>query len=346
MEHGYDADAARREAKRRRKRKKRIRKMVLLAGILLLFVALVSVLVWGAIRLIGGANQPEPTPMPTPVPAVEPTPTPTVEPTSVPAATPTIDAPWYSERNAQMRTYMEKYGNYASDAALQTALDSRQIDPNGKMVALTFDDGPNGTYTAPVLDILERYNVRATFFIKGAAIAGHESLIERTLALGCEIGNHTMNHEDLEEISDADMKKTVRQVNDLMAEKFGYEITLLRPPYISFGEKGSDKREAFVTMLKEYGMACINHSRSSHDTYPEYTASMISERMLLEKDELGHGIDNGIFLFHDKSQKTVDALPAIIEGLLENGYQLVTVSELLNCSEEGFHVGWIYSRAD
>ena len=68
--------------------------------------------------------------------------------------------------------------------------------------------------------------------------------------------------------------------------------------------------------------------------------------MLQSKDELGHGIDNSIFLFHDKSQKTVDALPRIIEGLLADEYQLVTVSELLNCSEEGLHSGWIYSKAD
>lgn len=170
--------------------------------------------------------------------------------------------------------------------------------------------------------------------------------MQRALALGCEIGNHTMNHEDLEEISDDEMRNAVSSVNDLMQEKFGYTLTLLRPPYISFGKKGSEKRAAFVQMLKDFDMACINHTRSSHDTYADYTADMISERMLQSKDELGHGIDNSIFLFHDKSQKTVDALPRIIEGLLADEYQLVTVSELLNCSEEGLHSGWIYSKAD
>jgi hypothetical protein len=95
-------------------------------------------------------------------------------------------------------------------------------------------------------------------------------------------------------------------------------LTIRRPlpTDISFGKKGSEKRAAFVQMLKDFDMACINHTRSSHDTYADYTAEMISERMLQSKDELSHGIDNSIFLFHDKSQKTVDALPRIIEGLL------------------------------
>lgn len=238
------------------------------------------------------------------------------------------------------------YGNFENPEDIAQKLSSWQIDKNRKMVALTFDDGPSPTYTAMVLDILERYNVRATFFIQGSHISGNEELLQRALALGCEIGNHTMNHEDLEEISDDEMRNAVSSVNDLMQEKFGYTLTLIRPPYISFGKKGSGKRAAFVQMLKDFDMACINHTRSSHDTYADYTANMISERMLQSKDELGHGIDNSIFLFHDKSQKTVDALPRIIEGLLADEYQLVTVSELLNCSEEGLHSGWIYSKAD
>ena len=259
---------------------------------------------------------------------------------------PSINEDWYIERNERLYTYMKAYGQYDSDAAIYERIDQMQIDKEGKMVALTFDDGPFSPYTDQILDILEENGARATFFIKGAYVEGKEYLIERELALGCDVGNHTMNHDDLEKLTDEEMRTSVGGVVDILKTKFNYTTHLLRPPYISYGEKGSDKRNAIVSLCKEYEMAIVNHTRSSHDTYAEYTADMIVERMLMEKDELGRGIDGSIFLFHDKYQWTVDAVKVIIPKLQEMGYQLVTVTELLSCSDEGFHYGWIYSKAD
>ena len=135
-------------------------------------------------------------------------------------------------------------------------------------------------------------------------------------------------------------------LNDKMYSLFGYRVHLLRPPYIKYGDKGTETRTDIVAMAKEYEMAIVNHTRSSHDSHDDYTAQMMIDRILAEKDELGHGLNNSILLFHDKYQKTVEAMKVIIPALQQQGYQLVTVSELLNCSQEGLHYGWIYSKAD
>lgn len=335
-----------RERRRKRQAARRRKRRLMLLGICTLNALLLGGLLWLIFSLTAQnaraaeAFSPSPslpleTPSPSPVPAAAP---------SMPA--PAIKEDWYEERNRQLYTHMRAYGDYPDDAAIYRRIDEMQIDKAGKMVALTFDDGPYSPYTDQILEILEENGARATFFIKGDYIEGKEYLIEKQLALGCEIGNHTMHHDNLEELSDQEMRATVKGVADILQSKFRYTTHLLRPPYIAYGKKDPEKRKAVIAMCQEYELAIINHTRSSHDTYAEYTAQMIIDRMLLEKNELGRGIDGSIFLFHDKYPGTVEAVRTIIPRLQEMGYQLVTVSELLHCSNEGFHYGWIYSRAD
>ena len=352
--------AKKRAAAKRRKIIRRRRLMVLGAAavlVLLLIVGAVSLIV-RAVRRSRQAAALEPaatvsvqqvvsTPLPTAVGTPLPTAAPTPAPTAVPATPPlSIQADWYRERTEVLYQNLTKYGNYPDAAAVYAALVDMQIDPNGKKLALTFDDGPYSPITEQILDVLEANHARATFFIKGAYVDMHPELVARELGLGCEIGNHTMNHEDLEKLSPAERRTSVGGVNDKIYSLFGYRIHLLRPPYISYGKKGSDTREDIVSMAKEYDLAIVNHTRSSHDSHDDYTAQMMIDRILAEKDELGRGLDGSILLFHDKYQKTVEAMKVIIPALQQQGYQLVTVSELLNCSNEGFHYGWIYSKAD
>jgi peptidoglycan/xylan/chitin deacetylase (PgdA/CDA1 family) len=284
---------------------------------------------------------------PTPVPVTHVTPAPTIAMTPVPATpAPAIQADWYTERTEQLYRNLSTFGGYSDAAALYRALEEMQIDPNGKMLAITFDDGPYPPITGQILDVLEANHARATFFIKGAYVDANQDLIKRELGLGCEIGNHTMNHEDLEKLSPEERRASVGGVNDMMQELFGYRVHLLRPPYIKYGDKGTDTRKDIVAMAKEYELAIINHTRSSHDSHDDYTAQMMIDRILAEKDELGRGLNGAILLFHDKYPKTVEAMKVILPALQQKGYQLVTVSELLNCSKEGLNWGWIYSKAD
>ena len=357
----YDREEARRRAARKRaaaKRKKIIRRrriMVLAAAavfLLLVIAGAVSLIVRAAKKdrqtVFAEATASAPA-SPTAGPSAAGTalPTATPGPTGVPATpAPAIQAEWYQERMKQLYYNLSTYGNYPDAASIYQALEEMQIDPNGKRLALTFDDGPSSPITDQILDVLEANHARATFFVKGAYIDSNKALIQRELGLGCEIGNHTTNHEDREKLSPDQRRTTVKDLNDKMYQLFGYRIHLLRPPYISYGKKGTETRDDIVAMAKEYDLAIINHTRSSHDSHEDYTAQMMIDRILAEKDELGHGLHNSILLFHDKYQKTVEAIKVIIPALQKQGYQLVTVSELLNCSEEGLHYGWIYSKAD
>ena len=355
MEEEARKRAARKRAAAKRKKYRRRRLMVLAVGLLivaLLVVGIVS-LVIRAVKKNQQASALEPTApaasamAETALPSAALTPEPTIAATPVPATpAPAIQADWYIERMEQLYKNLSTYGNYPDAAALYKALDEMQIDPNGKMLALTFDDGPYPPITGAILDVLEANHARATFFIKGAYVDANQDLVKRELGLGCEIGNHTTNHDDLEKLSPADRRTTVGDVNDKIYRLFGYRIHLLRPPYISYGKKGSDTREDIVAMAKELELAIVNHTRSSHDSHEDYTAQMMIDRILAERDELGRGLNGSILLFHDKYQKTVEAMKVIIPALQQQGYQLVTVSELLNCSKEGLHSGWIYSKAD
>ena len=277
------------------------------------------------------------TPEPTEVPVQE-TPQPTREPK--------ITAEWYTVRNEMIEGYLKKYTSL-SDSEIDAKLDGMFIDPDAKKIAFTFDDGPNSTYTPKILDILEEYNARATFFLVGSHIAGNEEIIKRILTLGCELGTHTWDHTDVESLSTkSEMEDAILSVCRQLDSDYGYAVNLFRPPYISYGKKGSETRENLVAIMTENDMAIINHARSVHDTYDDYNADMIYERGVEETDELGHGLNNSIILCHDKSQKMVDAFRRIVPELQSKGYQFVTVSELLYCSKEGFNPGWIYTKAD
>ena len=355
MEEEARKRAARKRAAAKKKKYRRRRLMVFSAGLVIVALLLAGVvsLIVRAVKTGKPAAALEPTApaasamAETALPSAALTPEPTIAATPVPATpAPAIQADWYIERMEQLYTNLSTYGNYPDAASIYRALDKMQIDPNGKMLALTFDDGPYPPITGAILDVLEANHARATFFIKGAYVDANQDLVKRELGLGCEIGNHTTNHDDLEKLSPADRRTTVGDVNDKIYRLFGYRIHLLRPPYISYGKKGSDTREDIVAMAKELELAIVNHTRSSHDSHEDYTAQMMIERILAEKDELGRGLNGSILLFHDKYQKTVEAMKVIIPALQQQGYQLVTVSELLNCSKEGLHYGWIYSKAD
>lgn len=285
-----------------------------------------------------------PVPEPDASPDVVSVPVVTDVPTEAPTATP--EPTWESEHLQEIEQYVRAYGNCPDEAAIAARMATMVIDPDKKMVAYTFDDGPKNTITDEILDILEQYGVRATFFVKGDNIASHEEQIMRMLSLGCEIGNHTWNHTDVETLTAAEMREEIGRVNDALKDRFGYMPRLFRPPYISYGKKGDETRTALVALMEEWNMAIINHTRSTHDTHSDYTADMIYERGVLETDELGKGLDGSIILCHDKQQRTVDAFARIVPELLDRGYQFVTVSELLHYGKDGFHVGWVYSSAN
>lgn len=184
---------------------------------------------------------------------------------------------------------------------------------NKKLVALTFDDGPSIT-TPQVLDILEENGVPATFFLIGNLVTDEaKPIMERQLKLGCELANHSFTHPDMSKMTADEIKEEISKTTQVIKEKAGYDVKFFRPPYIAL----SDTMYETIHFPFIQGLGC-------YDWEPDTPASRRLEIVLNEVK------DGTMVLLHDfeNNMHTVEALPAMIKGLKEQGYTLVTVSEL------------------
>ena len=187
-----------------------------------------------------------------------------------------------------------------------------------KKIALTFDDGPHPEYTGEILDILKEYGIKATFFVIGENADLYPELIEREVAEGHEIGNHTVSHTSLLKADRAKMDAEVGSFSSLLEERFGYKTSLLRPP-------GGSYNEAVTAYAKENGYHIILWSVDTRD----WAHTPASE---IRKNVIKNTSDGAIILFHDYvagKSPTPEALRSVIPELLAKGYEFVTVSELI-----------------
>ena len=206
-------------------------------------------------------------------------------------------------------------------------MESREsrLDPDKPMMALTFDDGP-GERTNELLDVLEKYNAHATFFMQGVNIPGHEAEVSRMLQIGCEVGNHSYNHPQLSSLDAAGIQKQIGDTNDLIKSACGKEATVLRPP---FGDI-DDNVKANV------GLPMILWNIDTLDWKTLDTQSTIN-------CVLNTADDGDIVLMHDIHSTSVDAALYLIPKLIEDGYQLVTVSEMAEARGITMENGAVYT---
>lgn len=181
-----------------------------------------------------------------------------------------------------------------------------------KKVAITFDDGPNPLYTEMLLEGLKERNVKATFFLIGKEVKEYPDIVKRMYEEGHLIGNHTYEHVNLCEVDTKQVKWQVEQTNDLIYEVTGERPVYIRPPYGCWNKQ----------MEEETGMLEILWSVDPRDWECNDTDVLIS-RVLKQVD------DEGIILFHDGSQSSVDAALTVIDILQERGYEFVLASEVL-----------------
>ncbi len=190
---------------------------------------------------------------------------------------------------------------------------------NDKNIALTFDDGPHPVYTPEILDILEEYGIKATFFTIGQNVEWYNDVFRMEYAAGHEIGNHTYSHLNLRQLPYKSVCREIEQAENLVYESVEYRTRLLRPPEGAFG---NDLCKAAAEL--DYTVICW-----SVDTLD--WAHTPSDRIVQNVLENVKGGD--IILFHDYisgDSPTPEALRTIIPALLDEGYRFVTVSELLN----------------
>ncbi len=188
---------------------------------------------------------------------------------------------------------------------------TRAIDPGKKMVAITYDDGPC-KYTDELLDIFEENGSVATFFELGQLLSSQPDALKRMDSLGCEIASHTWSHKDLAKCSDAEIKNQLDKTDDALMELVGKKATLMRPPYGSVSKR--------VRSVCDKPM--IGWSVDTLD-WQSRNADKVIAKVKGEDD-----LDGDVILMHSLYPSTVEATRVLVPWLIENGYQLVTVSEL------------------
>jgi len=189
----------------------------------------------------------------------------------------------------------------------------------GMEIALTFDDGPDEVYTKEILDILDEYNVNATFFVIGKNAEKHPELLLKEVSEGHEVGNHTYSHPHLKTQSDASLLTELRAADKVIFDASGVNPTLFRPPEGKCGK-------CVMTAVKEMGYTIILWSVDTRD----WECRPVNEIVRNVKKNVKPG---SIILFHDYvagKSSTPEALKVIIPDLLEQGYTFVTITELIN----------------
>ncbi|MDA8228478.1 MAG: polysaccharide deacetylase family protein [Desulfitobacterium hafniense] len=188
-----------------------------------------------------------------------------------------------------------------------------------KVVALTFDDGPDPAFTIPILDILKQERVQATFFVLGQTAKDNQRLLNRMISEGHEIGNHGYTHD----YRGRKIVEEIKRTDQLVFEATGFHTYFYRPP-------GGFASKEQIDIVRNNGHVLTLWSVDSKDWRNKGSRYII-------QNVLDGVFPGAIILLHDggeKREQTVNALPSIIDQLRQKGYKFVTLSELRTLDSE------------
>ncbi|WP_195575619.1 polysaccharide deacetylase family protein [Paenibacillus sp. 1001270B_150601_E10] len=197
-----------------------------------------------------------------------------------------------------------------------------EVPMNHKMLALTFDDGPNPKTTNMILDLLKKYEAKATFFVVGKRVERFPEVVEREVKEGHEVANHTYNHVYFSSnVSMDTMEKEIMDAQKQIKQITGHASTWLRPP-------GGYYNERLIQVAQHHGFKVVLWSW--HQDTKDWKKPGVS---YIVNKVLKNTKNGDIVLMHDhvsNSTQTVEALKTILPELKKRGYQFVTVSELIS----------------
>ena len=204
--------------------------------------------------------------------------------------------------------------------AVQTASTPREIpiyyvDTDKKQVALSFDAAWGNEQTEGLLDTLDKYNVKTTFFLVGEWVDKYPESVKEIAKRGHDVGNHSDTHCHMTQVSTTEMTKEIQSCNEKIKALTNTTPTLFRPPY---GDYNND----VVKSVKGCDMYCVQWDVDSLD-WKDPTAEQITKNVVNKIQ------DGSIILLHNGATNTPEALPMIIEGILAKGYEIVPISEIL-----------------
>jgi len=198
------------------------------------------------------------------------------------------------------------------------------VKTDKKQVALSFDAAWGNEDTKVLMDILAKYNVKVTFFMTGEWVEKYPEDVKYIAEQGHDLGNHSMTHPQMSKLSEAKIREEIQTVHDKVKELTGIEMELFRPPF-------GDYDNEVITTLADMGYYTIQWDVDSLD-WKDYGVDAIIKTVCKHKN-----LKNGsIILMHNGAKYTPKALESVITGLLDQGYELVPISQLI--IRENYHL--------
>jgi peptidoglycan/xylan/chitin deacetylase (PgdA/CDA1 family) len=195
--------------------------------------------------------------------------------------------------------------------------------PGTKLLALTYDDGPNDPHTPRLLDVLQKHGVKATFFMLGGMVQERPEIARAVASAGHEIGNHTYTHPNLIFCSRAQVEAQIRTCTEILTDTIGAHSSLFRPPF-------GGRRPEVLAIARRLGLTPVMWNITSYDWNRE-AAPVIADRvsrrvrggdviLMHDGGHLGMGADRA---------QTVAATDLLIASYKNQGYQFATISEMM-----------------
>jgi len=202
---------------------------------------------------------------------------------------------------------------------------------SGRMVALTFDDGPDPHTTPLILDTLRKHNVEATFFVVGRQVAEHPHLLRRIVEEGHTLGNHTHNHFDMSHLGSLRMRQELHNTQEAVDEALGYHhpMVSMRPPYGEPYFNNPGMLPAFQRIVRGQGLFVVMWTDDSRDWLLAGRPERVARNVTRDRAPKGRDGTDRVLLLHDTHRQTVRALPEIIDHYRESGARFTDVNELL-----------------
>ena len=185
-------------------------------------------------------------------------------------------------------------------------------DPNAKRIALTFDDGPHPKVTEQILNLLDKYQAKATFFMLGSRVQYYPDIAKDVLARGHEVGNHSWNHPVLTKLSIEQVSKEYTSTASAITQAIGQGPTVFRPPYGATNDTVNSQIPVPVVL---WSIDTMDWKHRNAQQLLPYVQNNLH--------------NNAIVLMHDIHQSTADGLDAVLAYLQAEGYEFVTVSEIM-----------------
>lgn len=182
-------------------------------------------------------------------------------------------------------------------------------------VALTFDDGPHRVHTIKILDVLKKYNAKATFFVLGSNVKRYPQIVRRIANEGHEVANHSWSHPFFTKLNEAGLRKQLGDTNFIIESTTGQKVRSMRPPY------GDTSRSIDALMANQYGLTPIMWSVDPNDWKRPGVQVVVNRVLSMTRP-------GSVILLHDIHASSAQAVEPIVKGLIQKGYKLVTVNQL------------------